>query len=203
MIAGTITDVGRNDQDKAGLMRVGRLAGCVGQPDFATAWVWHRSGCGVGVELTDRCVSSELIPCLALGWIHAVGGSELGSKSEFEFAGVPQPQGLIDNSAAIEIGMHGDIGVHAGEEVGVERGGDFGATAGRKASRHAHSIPDTVPVTLTDTQPVIVEGPENGPFLGTLPIPCPANVTNCRNAATTRPCLPVHRCSDWRATAQP
>jgi hypothetical protein len=101
--------------------------------------------------LADGCGTSELIPGLALGWVHAVWGSELGGQGEFEFVGVPQPQSRIDDSAAIEIGMDGDIGVHAGKQVRVERSGDFGTTARTNASRHAHSIPVTVPVTATDT----------------------------------------------------
>jgi hypothetical protein len=105
----------------------------------------------VGIELVGGGGPSELIPRVALGGIHAVRAGELGGHGEFELMSTPQPQRLVDDRAAIEIGMDGDIGVDAGEKVWVERGSDLGTTAGRQANRHADSIPDKVPVTLTVT----------------------------------------------------
>ena len=95
--------------------------------------------------MAGSCGAPELIPRVALGWIHAVRVCELGGQGEFKFAGVPQPQSLVDNRAAIEVGMGGDIGVYAGEQIGVERGGDFGTTADGWTARHGHSVPTECP----------------------------------------------------------
>ena len=79
----------------------------------------------------------KLIPGLPLGGIDTIWSSELGLHGEFHFASAPQAERLVDDGAAIQLGVSGDIGIDAGQEVWIEGGGDLGTATGR--SRRALS----------------------------------------------------------------
>src|SRR5262252_7479095 len=94
-----------------------------------------------------------MVPRPSLGRVDTVRSSELGFKSALQFAGAPQAQRLVDDRAAVQVGVSRDIGVDAGQQIWIEGGGDFGAATGVGRGGHGQSIEDISPDTLSVTQP--------------------------------------------------
>ena len=111
-----------------------------GQPDLTPARPPLRSVVGLGPELADHRGTSKLVPGLPLGGINTVWSSELGLHSQFEFTSAPQPQCLVDDSATVQIGVSGDMGIDTGQQVGIQGRGDLGAATGADVEGTVRSI---------------------------------------------------------------
>ena len=146
MIAGTIANV--SGDDEAGLMRISRLV-FTGEPTSPRCGQPLRSSwIGLGAELADHRGTSKLVPGLPLGVINTVWSSELGLHSQFEFTSAPQPQCLVDDSATVQIGVSGDMGIDAGQQVGIQGRGDLGAATGTGRGGHCAEYSGTLCPTI-------------------------------------------------------
>jgi hypothetical protein len=86
--------------------------------------------------MTDDRGASKLIPGLARGGINAIRSGELGLQGELQCASTPQAECLVDDSAAIQFGVSGDIDIDAGQQVWIDGGGDFGTATSVGRGRH-------------------------------------------------------------------
>ena len=117
MIASTIADVGGDDKHEAGLMRISGLARRISQPDLTSARgrPFAQAGSGSVPSWRTDCGASKLIPGLPLGGIDTIWSSELSLHGELQFASAPQAECLVDDGAAVQLGVSGDIGIDAGQ----------------------------------------------------------------------------------------
>ena len=136
MVAGPVADVGGDDQHEARLVRVGRLARGVGQPDLTAARIRHDSGGIVAAELADSGGAAQTIPGPAFSGVYAIRRLELGLHGTLELLGSPQAQRLVEHGAAVQFRVGRHMGVDGGEQVRVERGGDLGPAPAETARGH-------------------------------------------------------------------